>query len=196
MIHPGERLDHDVVVGEDLRRLVRARLLLQEPDFVHLLLRAVQPDVEAHRPLAVVGRRYRQPVGLEAAVDTRDEAAHDVAGLLRPRRRAVLELDGAPDAGVERRNRLGRVVRRRRTRPGSAGCTRPPSCRCARRRAAADRCSSTRGRRAARSTRRASCESRLSARRSAERLSRPAPAPRQLPRRARTAERFSSERTS
>ena len=111
MIHPGERLDHDVVVGEDLRCLMRARLLLQEADFVVLLLRAVQPDVEAHRPLAVVGRRYGQPVGLEAAVDARDEAAHDVAGLPRPRRRAVLELDGASDAGVERGNRLGRVVR-------------------------------------------------------------------------------------
>ena len=90
---------------------MRPGLLLKEADFVHLLLRAVQPDVEAHRPLAVVRRRYRQPVRLNAAVDARDEAAHDVAGLPRPRRRAVLELDGAPDAGVERGNRLGCVVR-------------------------------------------------------------------------------------
>ena len=111
VVHPRERLDHDVVVGQDLRRLMRAGLLLQEADFVVLLLRAVQPDVEAHRPLAVVGRGYGQAVRLHAAVDARDEAAHDVARLLRPRRGAVLELDGSADAGVKRGNRLGRVVR-------------------------------------------------------------------------------------
>src|ERR671918_1900788 len=88
-----------------------ARLLLQEADFVVLLLCAVQPDVEAHRPLAVVGRRNRQSIGLHTAIDARYERADDVAGFPRPGGRGVLELDRATDSRIERRNRLGDVVR-------------------------------------------------------------------------------------
>ena len=64
VVHAREGLELDVVIGRNLRCLVRPRLLLHESNFVHLHLRAVQPHIEAHRPLAVVGGGNRQAVGL------------------------------------------------------------------------------------------------------------------------------------
>src|SRR5436190_6549808 len=91
-----------------------ARLLIDKPNLVQLELRPVKPDVEAHRLGTVVGRRNRQPIGLDAAVCARDVTAYHVTGFLRPRRPAGLELFRAREAVIEHLDRLWRVILRRK----------------------------------------------------------------------------------
>src|SRR5437588_12575480 len=97
-----------------------ARLLIDKPNLVQLELRPVKPDVEAHCLGTVVGRRNRQPIGLDAAVCARDVTAYHVTGFLRPRRPAGLELFRAREAAT---CRAGWTSRTRRT---SHPCTPAP----------------------------------------------------------------------